>query len=78
MFRNPNKSTSLQAILAAANSIQFNSIHVYLRANLTARRPITKYARVTIIMVMIMTETEKSSETLDVFLRIDVAHRDTV
>jgi hypothetical protein len=29
------------------NSIQFNSIHVYLRANLTARRPITKYARET-------------------------------
>jgi hypothetical protein len=26
--------------------IQFNSIHVYLRANLTARRQITKYARV--------------------------------
>jgi hypothetical protein len=26
--------------------IQFNSIHVYLRPNLTARRPITKYARV--------------------------------
>jgi hypothetical protein len=24
------------------NSIQFNSIHFYLRANLTARRPITK------------------------------------
>jgi hypothetical protein len=26
--------------------IRFNSIHVYLRANLTARRPITKLARV--------------------------------
>jgi hypothetical protein len=28
-------------------TIQFNSIHFYLRANLTARRPITKYARET-------------------------------
>jgi hypothetical protein len=28
------------------NSIQFNSIHIYLRANLTAQRPITKLARV--------------------------------
>jgi hypothetical protein len=28
------------------NSIQFNSILVYLRANLTALRPITKLARV--------------------------------
>jgi hypothetical protein len=28
------------------NSIQFNSILVYLRANLTAQRPITKLARV--------------------------------
>jgi hypothetical protein len=27
------------------NSIQFNSIHVYLRANLTAQMPITKLAR---------------------------------
>jgi hypothetical protein len=26
--------------------IQFNSIHVYLRANLTARRPITKLSLV--------------------------------
>jgi hypothetical protein len=28
------------------NSIQFNSILIYLRANLTAQRPITKLARV--------------------------------
>jgi hypothetical protein len=28
------------------NSIKFNSIRVYLRANLTAQRPITKLARV--------------------------------
>jgi hypothetical protein len=28
------------------NSIQFNSILVYLRANLTAQKPITKLARV--------------------------------
>jgi hypothetical protein len=27
------------------NIIQFNSIHIYLRANLTAQRPITKLAR---------------------------------
>jgi hypothetical protein len=27
------------------NSIQLNSIHVYLRANLTAQMPITKLAR---------------------------------
>jgi hypothetical protein len=26
--------------------IQFNSVRVYLRANLTAQRPITKFARV--------------------------------
>jgi hypothetical protein len=28
------------------NSFQFNSIRVYLRANLTAQKPITKLARV--------------------------------
>jgi hypothetical protein len=35
------------AAAAAAAAIQFNSIHFYLCANLTARRPITKYARET-------------------------------
>jgi hypothetical protein len=34
-------------VTKSQNSIQFNSIHFYLRANLTARRPITKYARET-------------------------------
>jgi hypothetical protein len=28
------------------NSIQFNSIFVYLRANLTAQKPVTKLARI--------------------------------
>jgi hypothetical protein len=32
--------------LARIIIIQFNSIHVYLRANLTAQWPITKLARV--------------------------------
>jgi hypothetical protein len=31
---------------ASIIEIQFNSIHIYLRANLTAQRPITKLARV--------------------------------
>jgi hypothetical protein len=36
------------------NSIQFNSIHVYLRANLTAQMPITKLAREIIIIIIII------------------------
>jgi hypothetical protein len=35
----------MMMIMIQFNSIQFNSIHVYLRANLTAQMPITKLAR---------------------------------
>jgi hypothetical protein len=35
----------IKAVYKTSNSIQFNSIRVYLRANLTAQRPISKLAR---------------------------------
>jgi hypothetical protein len=39
-------SSSSSSSSGNSSTIQFNSIHIYLRANLTAQRPITKLARV--------------------------------
>jgi hypothetical protein len=43
--RQTNKETKNEVMIILIIIIQFNSIHVYLRANLTAQMSITKLAR---------------------------------